>query len=531
MERKTSTTPRSLPVHTFLVAAAPVLAIVIHNLGQLALPEILPSLGISLLLAAVLLAAGRLVTGDGLKGGLLASLALILFFSHGHVQAALRSAHLGPPALWANRHLLPFWGLLLALAGLALVRARRRFGDLTRVLNLTAVLVVALQAGQIAVYKTRAALSYRTIPSGESAPSLADADSRRGRPDIYFIILDRYPNERTLRETFGFDNGPFLDFLRSRGFHLAGESHSNYTDTAHSLASSLNMEYLDFLEEPARLLPSDWMPLFRRIEDNRVVRLLHELDYRFIHFGSSWPATTANRHALRNVNVIGLREFDRMLWEHSAAQPLLRPLGLSDPFREKQARVARNFQELARLPEDPAPTFAFAHFLLPHPPYVFGEAGPYAQSPGRDAGEAPLFLAQLRYTNSRLRELVDALLARSSPTPIVILQGDEGPYPEGRSGPTSFLEMSAAELRDKTSILNALLLPGARPEGLHPGLSPVNTFRLVLRETFAADLELLPDKIYAFPDFRHLYEFEDVTARAGESGASENDATDWQGGR
>jgi len=510
---------RAHPYHTFLVAAAPALAIFVHNVGQMATHEVWPSLGVGVLLAAAFLAGGRLLTGDMRRGGILASLALLLFFSHGHLQAELRHAHLGPPMLWANRYLIPAGVLLVVLAGIALARTRRRFDKFTTILNLTAALLVALQVGQIGLYKARAALSYRTLAPARETLAAPPAGEARTRPDIYYIIMDRYPNERCLAEFYGLDNGPFLDSLRSRGFYVASESHSNYIDSAHSLASSLNMEYLDRLGPPARLLPTDWIPLFELIADNRVARALTELGYRFIHFGSSWPPTVRNPHAFRNVNFIRMKEYDRILWSHTAAQPLLDTLGLTDVFEEKQVLVERHFAEIAKLAEDPEPTYAFAHFLLPHAPYVFDETGRHLAPVDRKRiGETERFVGQLRYANTRLMALVDTLLSRSPDPPIIILQGDEGPYPEGWEPSVSFIELPDAELRHKSSILNALLLPGASPERLYPGISPVNTFRLVLKEYFAAHIDFLPDQVYAFPNFQHLYELTDVTERVRETG-------------
>jgi hypothetical protein len=39
----------------------------------------------------------------------------------------------------------------------------------------------------------------------------------------------------------------------------------------------------------------------------------------------------------------------------------------------------------------------------------------------------------------------------------------------------------------------------------------VNTFRVVFREYFGADLEPLPDRSFTWPDNDHLYDFKDVT--------------------
>ena len=39
----------------------------------------------------------------------------------------------------------------------------------------------------------------------------------------------------------------------------------------------------------------------------------------------------------------------------------------------------------------------------------------------------------------------------------------------------------------------------------------VNTFRVVFREYFGADLEPLPDRSFTWPDNDHIYDFKDVT--------------------
>jgi hypothetical protein len=43
---------------------------------------------------------------------------------------------------------------------------------------------------------------------------------------------------------FNYDNSPFLDALRQRGFYIAECSQSNYNQTRQSLVSSLNMDYV-----------------------------------------------------------------------------------------------------------------------------------------------------------------------------------------------------------------------------------------------------------------------------------------------
>jgi hypothetical protein len=40
-------------------------------------------------------------------------------------------------------------------------------------------------------------------------------------PDVYYFILDSYTRADLLKEAYGYDNSPFLDALRERGFYVA----------------------------------------------------------------------------------------------------------------------------------------------------------------------------------------------------------------------------------------------------------------------------------------------------------------------
>jgi hypothetical protein len=83
------------------------------------------------------------------------------------------------------------------------------------------------------------------------------------------------------------------------------------------------------------------------------------------------------------------------------------------------------------------------------------------------------------------------LLSKSSTQPIIILQGDHGPWIQ--TGPGQF------------EILNAYYLPGHNDQ-LYSTVSPVNSFRLVFNAYFGTDYTLLPDTSYYSP-IPNIYEF------------------------
>ena len=160
----------------------------------------------------------------------------------------------------------------------------------------------------------------------------------------------------------------------------------------------------------------------------------------------------------------------------------------------------------------------FAHILIPHKPYVFTADGRRLTPEERARHtKAENFLGQAMYVNSRLEDIARQLLSGPEATrPIVIIQTDEGPNPAGLDDDGASFTWTAAtqeELEIKYPIFNAFYLPGLTDTGVYPGITTVNTFRLVLSKYFGADLPLLPDRLYTYRDKAHPYDFTDITDR------------------
>ena len=118
--------------------------------------------------------------------------------------------------------------------------------------------------------------------------------------------------------------------------------------------------------------------------------------------------------------------------------------------------------------------------------------------------------------------LVDSLLAAYPPDnpPVIIIQGDEGPYPT-RTQPHEFEwhDASNEEMSEKMRIMNAIYAPGCE-DRFYPSLTPVNTFRILLNCYFGTALEPLPDRSYSYRDLKGLYDYFEVTDRIDAVGDS-----------
>lgn len=234
-----------------------------------------------------------------------------------------------------------------------------------------------------------------------------------------------------------------------------------------------------------------------------------------------------NSKATANFNEYAYPELLRVVLENSLGQPFssLSNLGLLD-FRGQQCtRIRSQLNQLKEINSEDSLKFVFAHLLVPHPPFVFGSQGEclsletVLKKPRTES-----YIEQVRFINREILAFIRNLLSSSQKCPIIIIQSDEGPWPERLAGDevsrlgadvnaVNWADFSNSELKEKMAILNALLLPSREKLDLDSGISPVNTFRIVLREYFDVSIPLLEDKSFVFRDDQHIYEFIDVDER------------------
>jgi hypothetical protein len=505
-------------VHPLLIAAFPVLSLYAGGMDHVRLGVLVVPLAI---IFAVTLATWALLgaaLGDRVRAAVLTSVWAFLLLSYGHFANAMESVRfkVAGHALGANSLLLPFWIGFGVVATWALIRTRRPLDALSGVMNVMAFSAVGLCLVQIGSAEVRRAMRPAIPEPMRVAAPTGDAPTGRRRPDIVYVILDRYASDRILREVYDYDNSAFSDALRQRGFYVATDSVANYPRTAHSIASSFNMSYLDDVARAVGPASTDWTPLYHMMEDYAVWEFLKSQGYAFVHIGSWFTPTWANRNADQNVNFGHLVEFPRQLYKSSLFFPIGKRLDLYDDRVEQWRRVPYELERLRQVGGTATPTFVFAHILVPHRPYVFDQDGRYLSR--EEADKRPLklnYVNQVKYINAQVLQLLDVFLARPEP-PVILIQADEGPFPTRfqRSVRTfDWTQATQAELREKMEILNTYYLPGVKNPPLDPSISPVNSFRVVFNAYFGTDLPLLPDQHFVFRNETHLYDFTNVTAQ------------------
>jgi hypothetical protein len=505
----------AFPFHPVLAAAYPVLFLFATNAAeQVNLDPLWVPLGLAVIGVVLTLSVLGILLRDWPRAGLLTLVLVIGFFGYGHAWNAV-SGVLG--SQW------PFivgWVVALAI-GLALAwRSRPAARRLTPALNLMAVVLVAVNVWTVASAMVAVAA---VEPPAEVASVQLQPPDPDDLPDVYYIILDRYAGPTALRQTYDFDNEPFLAQLESRGFAVARHAHANYIKTPLSLGSSLNIDFLDAdaLEAQARD-GADREPIHRVLGDHLVVPdALKELGYSYIHVSNWWTPTVTNIDADRTFHYEGQDEFSTVLAQTTFLRAFNEPEAApTDPWdwRVLRRHTLYELEKLQEIPSLPGPKYVFAHLLIPHDPYVFNADGTFTgRAQVAQLGDLESYRRQLEYANRRILGIIDRIVA-SDPGAVIMLQGDEGPFPERYQADEwgfEWREATTEELEQKFNILFAMRVPDTdvAAAGFHDDITPVNAFRVIFNARFGADLPLLPDRTWAHQDLDHFYDFFEITDR------------------
>ena len=512
-------------IHPFLFAIHPALALFAHNIAFVAVDQIFRSLAITIAIPiiSVLLLFYLLsfILKNKKKAGLIVSLFVFLFFSYGHFYYLLEGFRheIAGHHIDAYKIYFTFSGIILPVGIYFSIKTRKNLDNLTKILNVVATCLVLISLINIGVFKMKSGAFWHKGIELESVVSKgADITSY---PNIYYIILDAYAREDVLREIYEYDNKDFINYLIRRGFYVADKSASNYCQSILSLSSSLNLQYLDDLVAKIGAENEDREWSTDMLRRNLVFRFLKQYGYKTVSFDAVglWDSLRIDNTDIFYKKSY-LNFFELKFMDSTPLRIIIDKILRKGRYVYHRERILYAFDKVEEVSKDKGPMFVFAHFLIPHQPFVFGENGEAINldSGGFLGGHGDTlskgrwhkwyrdnYKRQLSFANKRVREMIDKIIAHSSQPPIIILQADHGP--------ASMLDEESLDNtnpKERMAILNAYYLPGDGNKGIYPSITPVNTFRIIFNHYFGANYRLLEDKSY-FSTWSKLYKFIDVT--------------------
>jgi hypothetical protein len=496
---------KSFPFHPWLFAAYPVLQLFAYNIAEVRFAETLAALVCALALAGLAVALAWILLKDLRKAAVLASLFVWLFFSWGNVHLGLSGARIGHFQLSQFWVIGAFFLATLVVAGVAVRRTRSNLLNLSHILDVGSLFLVV---SCIVVLSART-VKQQSLP-GAGRPGLPTAHARPGpgyNPDIYFILLDQYPRSDSLKLMCDGDNQPFLDGLRKLGFYVADRSASNYPRTVTTIASMLNMSYLDEkLLGPVKEDCQDLNLAAKAVAHNAVFDFVQDRGYRTVYLPCEYGAGNCEDADLRLKSGASLSEFNKYVLEMTPIETVEQWLGWGHSTEELHRRhLLFTLESLRKLPRMGAsPFFVYAHLLCPHTPIVWGADGEKIlsdpafserQAWKRSPESRRLYADQVTYLSKLVEETVAEIIHESADPPVIIICSDHGTEFE-----VDWSSAKNSNMQERMANLAAFYFPQGGDRLLYPTITNVNFFRIVLDAYFGTKYGLLPDESYFSTD-------------------------------
>ncbi|HET6994738.1 MAG TPA: sulfatase-like hydrolase/transferase [Chitinophagaceae bacterium] len=371
-----------------------------------------------------------------------------------------------------------------------IIKKRKALYRVNYYLNTLLVLLIVID---VAILITR-------LMGNSNRPGAVDKEmtacDRCSKPDVYVIVLDEYAGQQETKDILAYSNQPFLDSLGARGFKTIDNSQSNYSYTAYSTASFLNMEYLD-PDKSKSVKKGGYKYAINKIENNRFVNFFHSLGYRFFNCSPFTIAGQSTRiegsFVPTNTKLITVGTFLNR-FEKDVMLSAAEKFNMEWYLKRVMYVTLNGNNELLALTKKTAdtggdPKLVYTHLLMPHYPYYYNEAGQLRsfealRKSSLDNNED--YLAYLKYTNGQVIQLVDYLLSHSARPPVIVLASDHG-YRQYKN--------QADQNYFFTNLLS-VHLPGGNYNLYTDSTDNVNFLRLLLNSQFGQKLPLLEHKTF-----------------------------------
>lgn len=391
-------------------------------------------------------------------------------------------------------------------------------------------------------------ISQRNIQANEFPKNPNEPNDKK--PDVYYLVFDRYGSDASLKENLGYDNSDFTNKLTSEGFTVNKQAYSNYPVTSMSIPSAMTANYTNELTDQFKDESVQSHILYHNLtQQSPVIKAFKDVGYEYHNVGSTYGASAkaplsdidhmyeihleafGHKKRIRGIEKTTFTKsiFYRFTLLNDISWWPLKTKELPGPDYTKTQLETLN--DLAQA--EPGGRFIFAHLLLPHPLYYFNADGSSSAHIYEDDDGKPIaqkYLDQVKFANSQIEQLVEVIKEKSGDQAVIILNADEGPYPDqliphatqneaDNYSPDDFTTWPDNWLRLKYGIQQAAYIPKASQQDLSH-LSTVNALRIVLNSYLGYELKYLPQcnlgLQYAGQPFKQVDLTERLTGKTSE---------------
>ncbi|MCW3118933.1 MAG: hypothetical protein JWM28_3015 [Chitinophagaceae bacterium] len=422
------------------------------------------------------------------KAGLLTFLFSCIFFFFGAVQDFLKS---NIPQL--NRYIILFPAIIVVIISAIIILKKTK--SLLKKISLYLNLLLLL----LSVYDISAVIFNTLFPEKDKFTIYPFAQNKDyeicadcNKPDIFFLLFDEYASSVSLNDYLGYNNSEMDSFFTNKQFRIQKYSSGNYNYTPFSMASILNMAYINGMYSK-KIGIDDFARCTKLVRENKVIKFLSSYGYEIVNYSIFDLAGNPSPFYQNFLPLKTKLITDRTLWGKIRTDILWNLL--TGRFEVKWLTTNVIYTSLHNndklfdllkkesLKKSMTPRFIYAHFNLPHHPFYFDKNGKLKDKETliNDYSKNS-YLDNVRYANKKIRELVDTIQTNSNGKAVIIVMGDHGYRSDATVPEKVFFEN-----------LNAVYLPAQNYHLFYDSVTGVNQFRVVLNSLFKQNLPLLKD--------------------------------------
>lgn len=433
---------------------------------------------------------------DKTKAGIITTIGGILYLFFGNIKETLGDI----PVLEFISHYKTFLPLLFILSVFFLYRSYKAKPSFTLNLFLNLLLII---------YSAIELIRFSQLSSSDrSAEWITAKDNSSGtvvvtHPDIYYIVLDCYPNSSYQKDMLGVDSNQLDNYLSEKGFFLVKNSRSNYNYTPFSMAATFNMKYPAWLKDSDNIKPYHYNRAIEAIKSSVVFEKLVQENYQLNNLsGFDMPGNPSIRKGkfltITSREIILYYSFYKCLKRDILPDllPAVKSKMITQVLAERKEwhgdtkdynkLVLDSLLKVPLLQGNKKPSFVYAHLIMPHFPYFYdstGKAYPDELVFGRGwIANRERFSNYIGYTNKQAALLLDSILKKTNGRDIIIIQSDHGTP-----------DLDPTRKQDAFRNYSAFYFPDRDYKQLYDSMSNVNTFRIIFNKYFDQQLPLLKD--------------------------------------
>lgn len=489
------------PLHLFLLPIYFIVNKTVHFRGLLNSRSVLLAFILVTIGVALLFGLFYLIYRNPLKSALATTLSTTIYLFFGDIKQAFSEL----PVLHYLSHYKILIPLLLLLWIIFILYLRKKNNPLRLTTYFNLVLVIYFIVEGVTYYQQEKSskslvFSNSSIVQGKTQSMPAD------RPNIIYFIIDGYPSPQLQKEELGIEEAALDSILDAKGFKTISNSRSNYSNTAFSMASVFNMDYIKGVDTSSQLAPYHYNRCMELVKNSPFVKLLDSAGYNIYNLSIF---DLAGHPALKKDRFLSASTFSMIFYstlyncikrdlfwqiipgylEKANARRINERRDVLSPQKQYNRTIIDSLNHFIYKGYPAGPYFMYIHLKMPHFPY-------FNDSTGREYPEDTVFAepmirnlekyrGYISYTNKVMDSLVSGMLVKNGGKDILIIQSDHGTDDFGKfKRENAFKNFTAYFFPDKDYRL------------LSNNMSNVNTFRVLLNKIFSQDLPILDSRTF-----------------------------------